>query len=191
MPRTTPHSTPRSTRHSTPQDTGSRGPTAPPASRTGRLLGVGLLALLLVAGPLAAPPAAAADATVPVVRITSPASGSTVSGPATLVATATDDVGVASVSFWSGSTRVGDGAKRSDGRWALTADTRAWRDATYTVTARAGDAAGNTGTSAGVRLVVRNAGGATPTPTATPTPSATTTAAPPPTPTATPTPTAA
>jgi len=197
MPRTTHRTSPSST----PPDTATSDPAGrrpstseSTARRPGRLLGIGLLALLLVAAPLAAPPAAAADATTPVVRITSPTSGSTVSGPATLVATATDDVGVASISFWSGSTRVGDGAQRSDGRWSLTADTRAWRDATYTVTARAGDAAGNTGTSAGVRLVVRNAGVATPTPTptptATPTPATTVTPTPTPTATATATPTA-
>jgi len=93
------------------------------------------------------------DHTPPVVSITAPAPGSTVSGTVTVSASATDNVGVSRVELWIDGTQVG----------ALAAPPYQWgwntvgtANGTHTLSARAYDAAGNLGTSAGVAVTVSN-----------------------------------
>jgi len=92
----------------------------------------------------------------PTVQITAPASGSTVSGTVTLTSTASDDVGVVSVAYWSGPTRLGSATKQSDGTWRAAFTSRSYPNGTYPVVAKATDAAGNVGTSPAVTLTIRN-----------------------------------
>jgi hypothetical protein len=95
---------------------------------------------------------AAADTTPPTVAITSP--GGTVSGVVTVSATASDNVGVTGVQFLvNGGTF---GAEDTTGPYNLSVDTTAVTNGTYTLTARARDAAGNITTSAPVTLTVAN-----------------------------------
>ncbi|WP_165759553.1 Ig-like domain-containing protein [Rathayibacter oskolensis] len=143
----------------------------------------GLLLLSLAVGSTGGSAVAATDTTKPVVRITAPTAGSTVTGTTVLRASATDGTGVSAVSFWEGSRRLGYAAADS-GSWRLDLDTRSLQEGPLVLTAKARDAAGNIGTSSAVRVVVSHAG-PTPGPTATPAPSPTPTATPTPTPSAT------
>lgn len=96
------------------------------------------------------------DTTAPVVSITSPASGATVSGALAVTATASDNVGVTRVDFFV------DGAlKASDttAPFAVTIDTVALTNASHALSARAFDAANNAGTSSTVTVTVQNGGG--------------------------------
>ncbi|PPF34397.1 SGNH/GDSL hydrolase family protein [Rathayibacter sp. AY1A3] len=97
-------------------------------------------------------PTPGTDTTAPTVAITSPASGTTVGSSVTFVASSTDNVATTRVSFWSGSTKLGDAAKASDGSWRLTVSTSAYPAGTYSITARALDAAGNEGRSAAISI---------------------------------------
>jgi hypothetical protein len=94
------------------------------------------------------------DTTPPTVRITSPASGATVSGTITVTADASDDVGVAGVQFrYNGSNF---GAEDTSAPYTATAYTNDVPDGTYTLTAVARDAAGNRATSDPVTVTVAN-----------------------------------
>jgi plastocyanin len=131
------------------------------------------------------------DTNAPTVGLTSPTDQSAVSGSVSLRATASDDLGVTDVQFTVGGSVVGHSTQGSP-EYSLTWDSTTVADGSYTVTARARDAAGNTSTSAPVQVTVANGGvvpTATPTrtPTSTPTVGATSTFTP--TPTRTPTPT--
>ncbi|MDQ4137961.1 MAG: Ig-like domain-containing protein [Actinomycetota bacterium] len=95
------------------------------------------------------------DLTAPVVTITAPKSGSVVAGTVTLRAQATDNVRVTAVRFFAGTRLLGT-ATLSSGTWSLAYWTKNVPNGTYTVVAKAYDAAGNVGTSAAVSLVVRN-----------------------------------
>ncbi|WP_196073345.1 S8 family serine peptidase [Nakamurella alba] len=97
----------------------------------------------------------APDRTAPTAVITAPAANTTVSGTVTLTATATDNVGVTGVSFWVGTTKLGDGTQ-SGTTWSAAINSRTFPNGTYSVVAKAKDAAGNTGTSAAVKLIVKN-----------------------------------
>ncbi|QHC65363.1 hypothetical protein GSU68_01395 [Rathayibacter sp. VKM Ac-2759] len=121
--------------------------------------------------PPTTPPAT--DTQKPTVAITSPASGTTVAGSFRLVASASDNVGVTSVVFYAGTTKLGNGTAQSDGSWALTTSTAGYPYGTYAVTARAQDQAGNVATSAAISL--RVAASSTPAPTTSPTASPTAT----------------
>lgn len=88
--------------------------------------------------------------------IVSPASGSTVSGTGELESTATDNVGVVSVTYWSGTTRVATASLNAQGQWTATLNSRSYPNRSYTLTARATDAAGNVGVSAAITIVIRN-----------------------------------
>jgi regulation of enolase protein 1 (concanavalin A-like superfamily) len=92
------------------------------------------------------------DATAPTVTVTSPAAGSTVSGSITLAATATDNVGVASVQFRVNGSSVGTADTAAP--YATTWSTTGLAAGTYTVTAVASDAAGNQATSSGVSVTI-------------------------------------
>src|SRR5207249_2750961 len=96
------------------------------------------------------------DTTPPTVSITSPSSGSTVSGTITVTASASDNVGVAGVQFrLDGTDRASENTSAPDSvSWDTTADSTG----SHTVTARARDAAGNTTTSSPVTVTIFNNG---------------------------------
>ncbi|PWJ48632.1 hypothetical protein SAMN06264364_12913 [Quadrisphaera granulorum] len=96
-----------------------------------------------------------ADTVAPTVTITAPTAGATVSGLVTATATASDNVGVTSVKYYANG-RFAGSATLSGGLWRLGLDTRKFANGSYTITAVAADAAGNTGTSPGVTIAVRN-----------------------------------
>lgn len=95
------------------------------------------------------------DTTPPSVAITSPASGTTISSPTTVTATASDDVGVASVAF-----SVDGSVASTDVTAPYTAvvDPAALSPGDHTVTAIARDAANNSTTSAPIILTVAATG---------------------------------
>jgi hypothetical protein len=97
------------------------------------------------------------DTTSPAVSVTAPAAGATVSGASVAVsATASDNVGVASVQFrLDGTTNIG--AADTSAPYAVTWDTRSLSNGTHTITAVARDAAGNATTSGPVSVTVNNA----------------------------------
>ena len=94
------------------------------------------------------------DTTPPTVRITSPASGATVSGTITVTADASDNVGVAGVQFqYNG---INFDREDTSPPYTATAFTNNVSDGTYTLTAVARDAAGNRTTSDPVTITVSN-----------------------------------
>ncbi|MFY0571307.1 Ig-like domain-containing protein [Archangium lansingense] len=94
------------------------------------------------------------DSAPPTVALTSPTAGATVSGMSvTLTATASDDVGVARVEFYDGTTLIGT---VSTPPYTLTWNTRIVDNGTHTLTARAHDVAGRSTVSAGVAVTVAN-----------------------------------
>ena len=81
------------------------------------------------------------DTTLPSVSITSPTSGATVSGTLTIQASASDNVGVQSVTFAvDGSTKCTD----TTASYACSWDSNTVSNGSHTLTATARDAAGNT-----------------------------------------------
>ena len=100
------------------------------------------------------------DNTPPTVRITSPASGATVSGTITVTAEASDNVGVAGVQFkYNG---IDFDTEKTSPPYTATANTNSIADGTYTLTAVARDAAGNRATSDPVTVSVSNANASPP-----------------------------
>ncbi len=94
------------------------------------------------------------DTTPPTVRITSPASGATVSGTITVTADASDNVGVAGVQFkYNG---INFDTEKTSPPYTATAYTNKVWDGTYALTAVARDAAGNRTTSDPVTITVSN-----------------------------------
>ncbi|MBT2534464.1 right-handed parallel beta-helix repeat-containing protein [Arthrobacter sp. ISL-48] len=119
----------------------------------------GSVTALLTAGADSAPVAIVvppADTVSPVVNVTSPASGATVSGLVTLKAQASDNVGVTAVSFWADTLRLADATRQADGTWAATLDSRKYANMQVSVRAKAVDAAGNIATSAGTTFRIAN-----------------------------------
>lgn len=94
------------------------------------------------------------DTTPPTVAITSPASGSLVSGTITVSADASDEVGVAGVQFQVDGTPLD--AEDTGAPYSVTWDTTAAGNGSHTLTAVARDGAGNTTTSAPVTVTVAN-----------------------------------
>ena len=93
-----------------------------------------------------------ADTTSPVVRLSTPASGSTVSGIVTVSATASDNVGVTKVEFFTDSQlRASDTSSPYSFQWS----TNDVANAQYTLIAKAYDAAGNISTDS-YRVTVQN-----------------------------------
>ncbi len=92
------------------------------------------------------------DTTAPTVSITLPANGSTrTASPLELSVNASDNVGVTKVEYYrSGSTTPIATAVNSSGGWAVQWDITGLANGTYTLTAKAYDAAGNSATSAAV-----------------------------------------
>jgi len=109
------------------------------------------------------PEQSSGDTTPPTVSVTAPAAGSTVSGTTTVAATASDDVGVASVQFKVDGANLGpaDTAAPYTASWDTTTATAG----AHVVTAVARDAAGNATTSSPVTVTVANS---TPVPSGTP-----------------------
>ena len=98
-------------------------------------------------------PTAPVDTTPPVVSISSPADGSTVSGLVTIRADASDDVGVVRVEFYVNGSLQGTS---TSAEYSTNWNTRKL-SGEYTLTAIAYDAAGNAGTSTLVRVTVGTA----------------------------------
>lgn len=100
--------------------------------------------------------AAPADTTPPVVAMASPANGATVSGSAVnITATASDNVGVTGVQFLLDGNPLG--SPTSLAPYSYTWDTTAAGNGSHTLSARASDAAGNSGTAANITVTVSNA----------------------------------
>jgi len=94
------------------------------------------------------------DTTPPTVSITSPASGASVSGTVTMIATASDNVGVAGVQFLLDGVNVG--AEVTAAPYSAPWDTTTASRGSHTLTAVARDAADNRTTSAPVSVTVAN-----------------------------------
>jgi uncharacterized protein (TIGR03118 family) len=105
--------------------------------------------------------ATAPDIVAPTVALSAPAADSTVSGSTAVTATATDNVGVASVEFLAGTTSLG---KVTAAPFTINWDTTTANNGAASLTAVALDAAGNSTTSAAVAVTVSNT--APPAPTA-------------------------
>ncbi len=95
------------------------------------------------------------DTEVPVVSVTAPAEGATVSGVVALDATASDNVGVVGVQFQVNG--VNEGAEDTVAPYTVNWDSTAVANGAYQITAIARDAAGNTTTSTVVNVTVDNA----------------------------------
>lgn len=93
------------------------------------------------------------DVTVPIVTLTSPAGGSTVSGTVSLTASASDNVGVSKVEFYQNNTLIGSS---STAPYSFSWNTAQLANGTYTITAKAYDAAGNQGVSQSATVTVSN-----------------------------------
>jgi len=93
------------------------------------------------------------DTTAPAVSVTAPTGGSTVSGSVSVTAAASDSVGVSKVEFYvNGALQATDTASPYSFSW----NTTSLSDGSYTLTAKAYDAAGNMGTSSNVSVTVKN-----------------------------------
>ena len=101
------------------------------------------------------PPPTTSDIISPTVSITSPVSGSTVSGTSvTLSANASDNIGVSGVQFRLDSSNLG--TEDTSAPYSITWNTTGSTDGSHTLTAVARDAAGNTTISPGVTVTVSN-----------------------------------
>jgi hypothetical protein len=105
----------------------------------------------VLAGTVVAPPA---DTSPPLVKMTDPPNGATVSGILPIAATASDDVGVVRVQFKLDGQPLG--APDTAPPFSLQWDSRTATQGTHVLSADAYDAAGNVGTSAGSSVVVDN-----------------------------------
>ncbi len=103
---------------------------------------------------LAAAATVPTDTTAPAATITVPAAGSAMSGTVTIDVGATDNVGVAKVECYINGVLAGTSAAATT---TFYWDTTAYADGSYTLQARAYDAAGNVGTSATMSVSVENA----------------------------------
>lgn len=97
------------------------------------------------------------DTTAPSVSITALTSGATVSGTTTITASASDNVGVASVQFKLDGSNLGsaDTASPYTANW----DTTGVGNGTHSLTAVATDTSGNTTTSSPISVTVSNSSG--------------------------------
>jgi hypothetical protein len=92
------------------------------------------------------------DTTPPTATVTAPANGSTVSGTVTISANASDNVGVASVTFRVDGTVVG--SPDTTAPYSVSWNTSGAAAGSHSITAEAADAAGNRGTSAAVTVTI-------------------------------------
>jgi len=98
------------------------------------------------------------DITAPLVRISSPAPGATVSGTVDVLVDATDDVGVTRIELYVDGSLLASSASASV---AFAWNTTTAADGVRVLEARAYDAAGNVGSSGNVSVTVANASGGT------------------------------
>jgi hypothetical protein len=103
----------------------------------------------------AVPGATTPDATPPTVAITAPAGGASLSGAATITASASDNVGVAGVQFQLDGANLGTEVIAAP--YSTSWDTTKSANGSHTLTAIARDAAGNKTTSTAVTVSVSNA----------------------------------
>ncbi|MDI6821164.1 MAG: Ig-like domain-containing protein [Patescibacteria group bacterium] len=94
------------------------------------------------------------DITPPTVSITSPISGSTVTSTISVIANATDNVGVAGVQFKLDGANLG--VEDTSSPWSVSWNTASSTNGTHNITARARDAVGNFTDSALVTVTVNN-----------------------------------
>ena len=119
-------------------------------------------------------PAPVADTSSPSVSVTSPVSGSKVSGSTvTVSANASDNVGVVGVQFKINGVNVG--SEDTAAPYSTTWNTTSYSNTAHSITAVARDSAGNTTTSTTVSATVNNVVPTTPTTPTTPTVTPTTT----------------
>ncbi|UFS69144.1 Ig-like domain-containing protein [Geomonas sp. RF6] len=104
-----------------------------------------------------------ADGTAPTASISAPAGGSTVTGTTTVSIGASDNVGVSKVELYVNGVLQGSDTAAP---YAVSWNTANVANSTYTLTAKAYDAAGNIGQSAPVSVTVKNVVGDTTAPTA-------------------------
>ena len=95
------------------------------------------------------------DTTPPMVSLTSPSPGATVSGTAALAANASDETGVAGVQFRLDGANLG--SEDTTSPYSVAWDTTQTNDGSHLLTAVARDLAGNTTTSASITVTVANA----------------------------------
>lgn len=112
-------------------------------------------ASVLLTRPDLACPVGGGDTQAPTVNITSPSSGATLSGTVTLSAIASDDVGVTKVEFYRGSTKLGEDLTSP---YSISWNTTTVSNGSYSLTAKAHDAAINNTTSSPVSVTVNNVG---------------------------------
>lgn len=94
-----------------------------------------------------------ADTTTPAVTITSPAGGTTISGTVAVASSVSDNVAVIKVEFYvNGALQTTDTAAPYTFSW----NTSSFANGTYTLSAKAYDAAGNVGQSSAVSVSVNN-----------------------------------
>lgn len=113
-------------------------------------------------GTTTPPPAPAPDTTKPKVSITSPSVGAVLSGNVTVTATASDNVGVKSVTL-----RVDDKyvAKDTSAPYKFTFDSTKYKDGSHTIVLRAFDNADNMGETASRSIMLDNTPAPVPAPT--------------------------
>ena len=95
------------------------------------------------------------ETTAPTATITSPASGSSVSGVTTVTASASDNVAVAGVQFYLDGQPIG--AEDQAAPYSISWDSRIVPNGAHVITARVRDVAGNTSTTGGTNVTVTNA----------------------------------
>ena len=95
----------------------------------------------------------APDTTPPAVQLTAPADGATLSGAASLAASASDDIGVTKVEFYRGTTLIGTATSAP---YQLSWDTSTVANGSYSLTAKAYDAANNSTTSGAANVTISN-----------------------------------
>jgi beta-glucanase (GH16 family) len=115
--------------------------------------------------PSATPPA---DTTAPTVSLTSPSNGVTSSGTITVSGSASDNVGVKSVSLYVDGASV---ASDTTSPYSFSLDTSHYSDSTHSLQLKASDAANNVGSSATVTITIKNQTATTPSPPSSPDPS--------------------
>jgi Bacterial Ig domain len=101
------------------------------------------------------PPPPPGDTTDPTISLTSPTPG-TISGTASISASADDNIGVVGVQFYIGLSPFG--SELASSPYSIPWNTTGVANGDYTLTARARDASGNEATSAAVIVTVSNLG---------------------------------
>ncbi len=99
---------------------------------------------------------AAGDTTPPTVSLTSPVAGSDLAGTVGIVASATDNTGVAGVQFLVDGANLGSEVTGPGPAYSFTWNTATSGNGAHTLSARARDAAGNSAVSANVAITVTN-----------------------------------